>query len=82
MAPTLFGPVSFSMETAADGSTIRFRFEPPARGMKGAVKTRLRHPALKDIKAVQVDPQTDLTFQQDVIELRRPSRSIDLVVRY
>lgn len=82
MAPTMFGPVSFSMETAADGSTIRVHLDPPARGVKGAVKIRLRHPAFKDIKAVQVDPQTELTFQRDVIELRRPSRSIDLVVRY
>lgn len=81
-APTRFGPASFSMEADADGSSIRVHLDPPPGGVEGAIRVRLRHPDFQDIKAVHVAPQTELTFQQDVIELRRPSRSMDLVVRY
>ncbi len=79
-APTPFGPVSFSMQ--ADGPSIRVHLDPPARSFTGKVRIRLRHPAGKDIKSIQVDPQTESKYQADVVELSRPSRPLDLVVRY
>ena len=81
-APTLFGPVSFTMESDADGSSIRVHLDPPVGGFTGKVHIRLRHPAVKGIKSVHVDPPTDLKYQADVVDLSRPSRPVDLVVRY
>jgi hypothetical protein len=46
------------------------------------VRLRLRHPAGRDIVAVDADPKIPLTFEDDVVNLPKLSTPVDLIVRY
>ena len=80
-APTLFGPVSFSLSTVEDGS-MRVHLEPPTRSAPAEIVIRLRHPDHLKIGAVKGGAAGQVEFAGDTLRLPRVNKPIDLEVRF
>jgi hypothetical protein len=80
-APTVFGPVSFSLSTAADGS-MRVHLEPPTRSAPAEIMVRLRHPDHLKIGAVKGGAAEQVQFAGDTLRLQRVTSPIDLEVSF
>ena len=61
-APTRFGPVSYTITSAADAGHIDARVEPPARREPAAFVLRVRHPEEKRIRSVSVNGEPHTRF--------------------
>lgn len=61
-APTVFGPVSYRIESQVSSGRILLAIEPPKRNPPGAIILRLRHPEAKPIKSVKVNGRDVRTF--------------------
>ncbi len=77
-APTLFGPVTFSITSNADG-TMRVHLVPPTRNAPAKIMVRLRHPKNKEIAGVT---GAEAQFRGDTLALHKASKPVDLVVRF
>jgi hypothetical protein len=80
-APTLFGPVTFSLSAAADGS-MRVHLEPPTRSTPAEIMIRLRHPDRLKIGAVAGGAAGQFEFAGESLKLQRLTKPIDLVVTF
>jgi hypothetical protein len=80
-APTVFGPVTFSLSTAADGS-MRVHLEPPMRSAPTEIIIRLRHPDHLKIGAVKGGTGGRVKFAGETLSLQRVTSPIDLDVRF
>ncbi|HOW19046.1 MAG TPA: hypothetical protein PLC79_08415, partial [Phycisphaerae bacterium] len=61
---------------------IDVHIDPPSRGVRGAVRLRLRHPDGLEIRAVECKPEVPVTFKGEDIELPGLARPVDLRVKY
>jgi hypothetical protein len=80
-APTLFGPVTFNLSTAADGS-MRVHLEPPTRSAPAEIVIRLRHPDHLRIGAVKGGVAGQVKFAGETLRLQRVTNPIDLEVTF
>jgi hypothetical protein len=77
----VFGPVTFSLSTAADGS-MRVHLEPPMRSAPTEIIIRLRHPDHLKIGAVKGGAGGRVKFAGETLSLQRVTSPIDLDVRF
>lgn len=81
-APTLFGPVSYAIDSHAADGRIHVRIEPPKRGEHKMVRIRLRHPEGTNIKDVECKPDIRTVIQDDVIEFPSLKEAVNVTVKY
>ena len=81
-AATHFGPMSFRIESGADGKGMWVAIDPPRRTPPRRITVRLRHPSCRPIAAVEADDKRDVAFEKDVIELEQVRKPIRLDVRF
>jgi hypothetical protein len=80
-APTLFGKVTFSLSTEADGS-MRVHLEPPTRSAPAEIIIRLRHPEHLKIGMVKGGGSARVKFAGETVRLQGLTSPIDLDVRF
>ncbi len=80
-APTVFGPVTFSLSTAADGS-MRVQLEPPTRSAPAEILIRLRHPDHLKIGAVKGGGTARVTFAGETLRVQAVTSPIALDVTF
>lgn len=93
-APTVFGPVSYTMQAQQDGS-VRVHVAPPTRKAVGEIELHVRHPSRRDIFTVEtpnaipipdsVDgPDTGPFFrwEEQIVRIANLQKPIELVVRF
>jgi hypothetical protein len=80
-APTVFGPVSFSLSTAADGS-MRVHLEPPTRSAPTEIIIRLRHPEHLKIGAVKGEGAEAVKVAGETLRWQPVTGPLDLDVRF
>lgn len=68
-APTVFGKVGFSIESDAQGKTMKAAIDPPDRITPRSIRLRLRHPEGKSIRSVALNGKTILDFSADTVNL-------------
>ncbi|MCC6492524.1 MAG: hypothetical protein IT424_05840 [Pirellulales bacterium] len=80
-APTLLGPVSYSIETDSS-STVRIRLQPPKRKTAEQVQVRLRHPLGRKIVACEGSAEGNIAFDAHTILVTRPTHDMEFTVRF
>ena len=80
-APTLFGPVTFSLSTATDGS-MRIHLEPPTRSAPAEIVIRLRHPDHLRIAAVKGGSPERVKSAGETLRLQQVTSPLDLEVTF
>jgi len=80
-APTLFGPVTFSLSTSTDGS-MRVHLDPPARSAPAEIVIRLRHPEQLKISSVKTQGAGRVEFAGDTLRLQPVTNAFDMDVRF
>lgn len=80
--PTYFGEMSVNIQSQVTSGKILVQLDPPKRGVPGAIKIRLRHPAKLPIKGVEAEPNIESAIQGDIIELRGLTQAVKLKVNY
>ena len=80
-APTLFGPVSFSLNPRADGS-MQVHLEPPTRSVPGEIIIRLRHPEHLKINTAKADGAGQVKFAGETLRLQRVTGPLNLEVTF
>ena len=80
-APTVFGPVSFSLSTTADGS-MQVHLDPPTRSAPAEIIIRLRHPDHLKIGAVKAGGAGRVKFAGDTLRLQHVTNSINMEVTF
>jgi hypothetical protein len=80
-APTSFGPISFSVQSSADG--VRVRVDAPKRSSLGTLSLRLRLPRGSRVVGVTLGgrPYARFDARTETIDLSGRSGRLDLVVR-
>lgn len=81
-APTVFGPVSFTIRSHVDNGSIEVDLDPPVRKEPAAIKLRLRHPRQKSVAAVEIDGKHYARFTSDTVELPALSERSTVVVSF
>lgn len=76
--PTLFGHVSFSIESSHDG-TMRVRIEPPTRESPKQIIVRLRHPEYLSIASVA---GANAEVKDDMLTLKGIAEPTELTVKF
>lgn len=69
-APTAFGPVSYTLESAADQGRITARLTPPVRNPPQEIRLFVRHPEGKPIQRVRAAGKPLDTFDAGSVTLR------------
>lgn len=72
-APTEFGPVSYTITSSENADRITVRLDPPTRTPPKTIRIWLRHPDLKPIQSLKVDPAIKLEQVGDSIQLASPA---------
>ncbi len=80
-APTLFGPVSFSITAQPDG-TMQVHLDPPARSAPAEIRLRLRQPERLKIASVEAKGTGRVKFSGETLCLERPTNAMDINVRF
>ena len=80
-APTLFGPVTFSITAQPDGS-MRVHLAPPARSAPSEIMVRLRHPERLRIASAEAEGVGRVKFTGETLRLERPANAMDINVRF
>ena len=80
-APTLFGPVSYRIETA-DSETASIHLDPPTRTTPGEIQIHLRHPKGRKIADVKGTNDAKFTIEGEVIRFTKLTEPVDLIVTY
>jgi hypothetical protein len=81
-ASTAFGPVSYSIDSAADQGRITVRLVPPRRNPPKIVQVFVRHPEGKPIQAVQAGAKAIDSFDAGSVTLANPAEPVTLELRY
>jgi len=83
-APTLFGPVAYTVRSRVAKGRIEVAIEPPARRAPKAIVVRLRHPDGRPIKAVTVDgaPHRDFDPAGSTVRVSPAAGRREIVVHY
>ncbi len=83
-APTRFGRVSYTIESAVAQSRIDATIEPPVREPPQRIVLRVRHPDGKPIQSVTVDgqPHSDFDPTQQTVSLAPSQTTMHLRVQY
>lgn len=83
-APTHFGAVSYRIVSHANDGRIEAEIEPPARNAPSAIVLRLRHPAGKALKAVEVNGAAHGNFDPagSTVRLQPGRQKIRVAARY
>jgi hypothetical protein len=79
-APTLFGPVSYTIRSGKDSAAVTV--EGPGWTAPEALRIRLRRPDPRPIKRVLVDGRDISTFTADAVELRPAGGRVHVSVLY
>lgn len=80
-APTLFGPLSYRIESEGSG-TIRIHLDPPSRKAPREIRIHLRHPEGREIAGVQGPSGANVSSRGRVIAISGASGPLDLEVRF
>ncbi len=80
-APTTFGPVSYSIESLADGS-MRVQLSPPVRNAPQEIALRLRDPKQRKIARVKTNGTGKVKFSNETIRLAQASAPMTLNVTF
>lgn len=80
-APTIFGPLTYSILPAADG-TVRISLDPPLRNPADSIRVRIRHPDHAVIASVQASPCVPVAVEGEDIVLGRLTDRVDLRVSF
>jgi len=81
-APTHFGPVSFTIEAAADGQRIDCSLRPPTDRPPQSIRLHMRHPSKKPIRQVEIDGKPWSEFRDDTLTLRPAREPMTIRVLY
>ncbi|HOB72984.1 MAG TPA: hypothetical protein PKG54_00525 [Phycisphaerae bacterium] len=79
-APTLFGLMTYRIDARED--VVEVDVLPPTRQTPRAIKVRLRRPGSPAIREIRAQPEVDLSYQGEDIELRNLKSRVKLEVRY
>jgi hypothetical protein len=80
-APTLFGPVSYRIETV-DSDSASIHLDPPTRTTPGEIRIHLRHPEGRKIAEVKGAEDVNFKIEGDVIRFTKLTEPVDLIVTY
>jgi hypothetical protein len=80
-APTLFGPVTYSLSTKMDGS-MQVHLVPPKRSAPEEIVVRLRHPESLKIASVEAKGGERVRFSGDTLRLQHLTDAVDMVVKF
>jgi hypothetical protein len=80
-APTMFGPVSYRIEST-DSKTTSIHIAPPTRTTPRAVRIHLRHPEGRKIADVKGSNGAEFEIDGDAIRLLKPTEPVDLIVTF
>lgn len=75
-APTVFGPVSYSIEIS--GKSARVRLDPPVRQAPDEIVLHIRHPDFLKIARVSEGKHEGVSFSGETLRIRRASQSLAL----
>jgi hypothetical protein len=78
-APTLFGPVSFSIQANADGS-MQIRVDSPKRDAPEEIILQLRHPDQLKISGVQGVRPSGLSFSGEILRFKPGNEPVEIRV--
>jgi hypothetical protein len=81
-APTFFGPVSYTIESAAEQKRITVRLEPPRRNPPREIQLFVRHPAGKPIRRLSIDGKPVDGFDSGSVHLRGLAGPVTLELSY
>lgn len=83
-APTLFGPVSYRIESHIAANNIEATIEPPTRSSPKQIVLRFRHPDGKPIRKVTVNGKEHTTFDAagGVIRIEPSAGKIEVKAQY
>ncbi len=83
-APTSFGPVSYTIQSAVAQQHIDATIEPPARNAPQRIVLRVRHPEGKPIQSVTVDgaPHQEFDPQAETVTLTPSRDKVHVRVQY
>ncbi len=84
-APTYFGSIDFTVESAAAQGEIRAEIDTPRRKLPSALFLRLRHPQGKPLRSVRVNgqPWTDFDTAKEWVRIPSPAeQSYSVVAKY
>jgi hypothetical protein len=75
LAPTYYGPLSFTMENRAGAGELTANIELSDRKQPAALLVRFRHPQAKPIQSVSVNGQnwTDFDVEKEWVRIPRPT---------
>src|SRR5688572_26878352 len=80
-APTLFGPVSYRIETH-ESKSATIHLDPPTRTTPSEIRIHLRHPQRRKIAEVKGAEDAKFTVEGDVIRLSKRAEPVDLHVTF
>ncbi len=81
-APTMFGPVSYTVESAAEGGQITVALSPPVRNPPREIQVFVRHPEGQPIRRVLANGQPLDTFDADSVRVRDARQPLTLRLEY
>lgn len=81
-APTMFGPVSYTIESAADQGRMTVQLVPPRRNPPSQIQVFVRHPAGKPIRKASVPGKPPAGLGADRVTLHGVTEPVNLELRY
>ena len=81
-APTMFGPVSYTIQSAVDQGRITVQLAPPSRNPPQEIQLFVRHPEGRPIQQVLVDGKPLDGFDAGSVTLRNLREPLTLELRY
>lgn len=81
-APTIFGPLSYTIESHIADDRVDITINPPTRRSPFVILVSLRHPWQKPIRGVEADAELSPTFDGAVVGIQPDTKPMKIVVTY
>lgn len=81
-APTLFGPVSFTVQSFEGARRLEVELTPPVKRPPKHIRLRLRHPEQRAIRSVSVNGAPSADFRGETVTLKGATPPVRVEVRY
>jgi len=81
-APTVFGPVSYTIQSAVDEGRVTVQLTPPRRNPPREIQVFVRHPEGRPIQHVLAGGKPLEGFDAGSLTLRNPLEPLTLELRY
>jgi hypothetical protein len=81
-APTMFGPMSYTIQSSVDQGRVTVQVIPPRRNPCKEIQVFVRHPEGRPIQQVLVGGRPLNTFDAGSVTLRNPREPLTLELRY